>query len=71
MIPLVGQPFEFLTWYPTGIIYCNCQDKRVMMVIVGLNNRNACPACRKIYTAVGLTPEGGLIIDCQMTAGAN
>lgn len=46
-VPIVGQLCEVLSWFPTMLIKCKCQD--LPMLIVGLGSVATCPSCQKSY----------------------
>lgn len=57
MIPLVGQPFEAVYWYPTAIVYCNCRATegiKALLVLTGINNPVACGHCHRHYLISGI-----------------
>lgn len=71
-IPSVGQPFDFLRWWPQCLIACNCQKERgvvSLLVIHGFNNLIVCQNCNNGYHAVGLDAKGNIQLEMVIGAG--
>jgi hypothetical protein len=66
-VPIVGQPYRVITWYPTVIIACHCQDKGIALVInTGVGNYTACGQCKKLYTIQGFNEKGELMVGMML-----
>jgi hypothetical protein len=44
-VPIVGQPIDLHTWFPTVSFSCRCQAPAVPLLAVGLGTAVRCPAC--------------------------
>ena len=44
----IGEPFTIENFYPTVVIQCQCEAKRVL-VLIGTSNVVTCPACQGRY----------------------
>ncbi len=47
-VPIVGQAFEFVSWWPTVLVTCKCTPNGTLIPLVGLGE-SMCTSCRKIY----------------------
>lgn len=62
-LPTVGQPGEFVSWWPSALIRCRCRDSEeqrqlVLVTVLGMGNICVCPACHMGYRIVGMKPDG-------------
>jgi hypothetical protein len=69
-IPLVGQPYEVVTWNPIALILCNCgrdHGRLSLIHIFGFENHTGCHNCGRLYVLKGIrpTPEGkiAMVVD--------
>lgn len=50
IVPIIGEPYTVVSWWPTTIMNCRCQKNRVQLVIItGFGNAAACGGCGKLY----------------------
>lgn len=62
-IPIIGEPFVVVLWYPTAITYCKCMKGRINLVITtGMGNPASCGGCGKMYMNEKLDPATGAIV---------
>lgn len=60
---IINPHFKVITWYPTAIIACKCQEKGLTIIITtGIGNFVKCNHCGKMYCIDSVGPEG-----CQMS----
>lgn len=64
-IPVVGQPAEIITWYPTALVHCKCQKPPTMAIVIttGFMNHSKCGYCGTHYWIKGLKTDGTILID--------
>lgn len=57
--PIVGQPFEVQSWFPTTIIFCLCQAPalKVLVVVHNVGTPAICQHCRKAYVVEGFAVD--------------
>lgn len=58
-IPIIGQPAQVLTWYPTALMGCKCQGNNMELVIVtGFGKPSQCPKCGKLFIINRVSEQG-------------
>lgn len=48
-IPIVGQPCQFVTWFPTVVVSCNCGATPAPVVVIVGAGISPCPACGRPF----------------------
>jgi len=54
-LPIVGKPFEFIKWFPTVVIKCQCEQGDVLL-LAGAHGSATCRACRKMFAVAEAGP---------------
>lgn len=50
IVPIVGQPYQLLSWFPTIVIRCNCHETKPPILLIG-EAIVECPQCHKKWQA--------------------
>lgn len=71
-IPILGQPGRVLSWYPTALAQCLCQEgEPVILALVGFGSASACPRCGKVYVLRSIEPgPNGLNVQVDIREAA-
>lgn len=67
-IPILGQPMQILTWYPTTLLRCNCKEtceEKVTLIISGMGGSSMCPLCGAKATVTGIGPDGNVVVTIE------
>ena len=55
-VPIIGQPCNIVSWFPTTVLVCNCEAKQPVTVI-GFNNISVCPHCGRGFRLHGVQQD--------------
>lgn len=61
-IPIVGQQFNLLSWYPTANITCRCDETRLVFITLTGQAWSQCPLCKRSYSIERIDQNGAPVI---------